>query len=448
LNPAPTVKLDREGRVVLANPAACEFFSVPDLMGRDWVSICPEAGELRLEELHTEPDSVRQEVGRHGKVMLLSYRNIPKTGTIHVYGFDITERKRSEEALRRSEARHVAVVDTAFDAIATMTPDGTIRTFNQGAERIFGYTAEEAIGQQLTLLMPERFQEPHTAGLRRYIETGEARVIGRRMVELMGRRKDGEEFPLELSITEVHQGKDSLFTGIIRDITERKRAEEALKQSERLYRAVIEQATENIFLVDAETRRIVDSNPAFRKTLGYTEKELKSMTLYDIADADCKSIDANVRRILEKDTFVGERKYRRKNGSLADVEVSVSTILRNGRETLCIVAHDVTERKKNEEAQRFLAEIGASLSSSLDYRTTLARVARLAVPYLADWCVVDVLEEDGSLDRLALTHQDPEKVTLAQQLEERYPPDPEAQHGAAQVLRTGRRLSPRSPNLL
>jgi serine phosphatase RsbU (regulator of sigma subunit) len=84
-----------------------------------------------------------------------------------------------------------------------------------------------------------------------------------------------------------------------------------------------------------------------------------------------------------------------------------------------------------------LAEAGASLSSSLDYRTTLAKMARLAVPYLADWCVVDILEEDGSLDRLAMTHQDQEKVALARELEERYPPDPDALHGVAQVLRTG-----------
>ena len=226
---------------------------------------------------------------------------------------------------------------------------------------------------------------------------------------------------------------------MVRDITERKQIEDAAKQSERLYRVVIEQTTENIFLVDAETRRIVEANPAFQTTLGYTEEELRSMTLYDIVAADRKSIDVNIRRIFEqKNPLVGERQYRRKSGSLVDVEVSASTILRNGRETLCVVAHDITERKKSEEMQQFLIEASVSLSSSLDYRTTLASMARLAVPYLADWCVVDILEENGSLDRLALTHQDPEKVALARELEARYPPDPEAQRGVPQVLRTGR----------
>src|SRR5215208_2811917 len=174
------------------------------------------------------------------------------------------------------------------------------------------------------------------------------------------------------------------------------------------------------------------------------------MTLYDVVAADRESIDANIRRVLEQNsTFVGERKYRRKDDSLVDVEVSASIILRGGKKTLCVVAHDVTERKKNEEAQRFLAEASASLSSSLDYRATLSRVAHLVVPYFADWCAIDILEEDGSLDRLALTHQDPEKVALAQELEERYPPDPEAQRGVSQVLRTGRsELVPEIPESL
>jgi PAS domain S-box-containing protein len=104
-------------------------------------------------------------------------------------------------------------------------------------------------------------------------------------------------------------------------------------------------------------------------------------------------------------------------------------VLREGEER--------AERQQIEEALRFLATAGAILSSSLDYRETLANVARLAVPRLADWCVVDMLEEDGTLSRLAIEHEDPDKVALARELQERYPPDPEAPYGVHQVLRTG-----------
>jgi PAS domain S-box-containing protein len=273
---------------------------------------------------------------------------------------DVTDRLRSETALKSSEARHRAVVDTALDAVITMSSDGVIRSFNAAAERIFGYEAEEAIGQQLELLMPERFRKSHRAGLHRYLKTGDAHVVGQRRIELEGRRKNGAEFPLELSIAETREGENVLFIGIVRDITERKDAEEALRQSERLWRTVIEQATENIFLVDGETGRIVESNSTFQHTLGYGEEELKGMTIYDIVAHDKRSVEGNLRRVFEQGRYpIGERKYRRKDGSLVDVEVNASTILRHGRPVSCVVAHDVTERAR---AQRLLEERVASLS--------------------------------------------------------------------------------------
>jgi PAS domain S-box-containing protein len=99
---------------------------------------------------------------------------------------------------------------------------------------------------------------------------------------------------------------------------------------------------------------------------------------------------------------------------------------------------DVTKRRRAEDVQSFLAEASEVLASSLSYRTTLSSVARLAVPILADWCAVDVLEEDGSVRRLAVEHQDAEKVALALKVQERYPPDPEAPTGVSNVLRTGK----------
>jgi PAS domain S-box-containing protein len=191
---------------------------------------------------------------------------------------------------------------------------------------------------------------------------------------------------------------------IVRDVTERKKNEEALKQSERLYRTVIEEVTENICLVDVETRRIVESNPAFREALGYTEEELHHMTLYDIVAHDRESIDQNIWLTVEKrSSLVGERKYRRKDGSLLDVEASGSIILRGGRETLCVVAHDITERA---QAQRLLEErvatlshIAANLAFDLPAEDTLNVLAKSAVnASSAVACgVVLVDEKDESL---------------------------------------------------
>ena len=106
------------------------------------------------------------------------------------------------------------------------------------------------------------------------------------------------------------------------------------------------------------------------------------------------------------------------------------------RSTLEAQSHQENLRE-GEERFRFLAASGATLTSSLDYRTTLANVAGLAVPTLADWCAVDVLEEDGSVERLAVEHSDPEKVALAFELQERSPSNPDTTRGVRKVLETG-----------
>jgi PAS domain S-box-containing protein len=137
---------------------------------------------------------------------------------------DMTERKRAEEALQTSEEKFRSVVQTANDAIVTANSHGEITDFNRGAEAIFGYSAQEVIGKPLTVLMPDRFKEPHQQGFKRYLETGEAHVIGK-TVELAAKRKDRTEFPVELSLSSWKTRAGLFFTGVLSDITDRKRTE-------------------------------------------------------------------------------------------------------------------------------------------------------------------------------------------------------------------------------
>ena len=132
---------------------------------------------------------------------------------------------------------------------------------------------------------------------------------------------------------------------------EHERIEEALKESEERYRAVMEQSVEAIYLYDAQTKRVLESNEAFRRMMGYTEEELIGRQIYDFIDHAKEDIEANIRRSLqEKRRHIGERRYRRKDGRLIVVNTSASVISYNGKTALCAVSRDITERKRFEEA--------------------------------------------------------------------------------------------------
>lgn len=143
---------------------------------------------------------------------------------------DLTERKKAEEALRESEIKFRSITQSATDAIISADSDDNIISWNKGAQTIFGYTEEEALGKSLTIIIPERHRDAHKKGLKRVNSTGEKRIIGK-TVGLVGMRKDGSEFPLELSLSTWKTEKRRLYSGIIRDVTERKQAEEKLKQT-------------------------------------------------------------------------------------------------------------------------------------------------------------------------------------------------------------------------
>jgi PAS domain S-box-containing protein len=309
------------------------------------------------------------------------------------------QRQAVEEELGASETRYQAVIEQATDGIYLLDADSRrIIETNPSFGRMLGYAAEELLGMEVYDFVAHP-RKNVDATIDRTLEQ-RRRLVGGRMY----RRKDGTLLDVEVGVSVISlEGRDVICT-IVRDVTERKKNEEALKQSERLYRTVIEEVTENICLVDVETRRIVESNPAFREALGYTEEELHHMTLYDIVAHDRESIDQNIWLTVEKrSSLVGERKYRRKDGSLLDVEASGSIILRGGRETLCVVAHDITERA---QAQRLLEErvatlshIAANLAFDLPAEDTLNVLAKSAVnASSAVACgVVLVDEKDESL---------------------------------------------------
>jgi diguanylate cyclase (GGDEF)-like protein/PAS domain S-box-containing protein len=254
---------------------------------------------------------------------------------------------------QKNEVRYRPIVDTASDAVITITPDGIVYSFDREGERIFGYRAEEVIGQPVTLLMPERFRDLCTAGLRRYLETREARVIGG-TTELLGLRKDGSEFLIELSLNEMHEGESLLFRAIIRDISERKQADNTLPEAQDYFRNVFDYAPIGLALVSVEGRYL-QVNQALCEMLGYSAEELRATTWQAICHPDdlAASLDY-VWRIKkgENPRYHLEKRYLRADGHEIWVWHSFILIEDSEGHPLYFIANvqDITERIQTEEA--------------------------------------------------------------------------------------------------
>jgi PAS domain S-box-containing protein len=279
---------------------------------------------------------------------------------------ELEARKRAEEALRESEERFRAVAETATDAIVSADKLGHITYFNPGAERIFGYAARDVIGRPLTLLMPTRFHDAHRQGLARFLTTGEARVIGR-TVELVGRRKEGTEFPLELSLASWKAGGDTFFTGIIRDITERKRAEdiirditerkraeELLRASEERFHLLVERIEDYaIFMLDADGR-VATWNAGAERIKGYTADEIigQHFSRFFPSEDIQRGKPVHELKVAAAEGRLEDEGWRvRKDGSRFWANV-VITAIRDKAGTLrgfSRVTRDLTERKQAEE---------------------------------------------------------------------------------------------------
>ena len=242
--------MDANGLCTFINRAGAKMlgYEIEDLLGKEMhaavhhhyrdgrpypVEACPIYNAARIGEARGSDTEVFWR--RDESALSVEYATSPimENGELKgaVVAFaDVTERLRSQRALAESEERKSAVLRSTLDSIIAMDSLGRIVEFNPAAEEAFGYTRDEVMGKVLAnLVVPERFREAHIAGLKRYLETGEAHVIGKRL-ELPALRKDGTEFQSELTITRSDSDGTPAFTGVLRDITARKRAETEREQ--------------------------------------------------------------------------------------------------------------------------------------------------------------------------------------------------------------------------
>jgi two-component system, cell cycle sensor histidine kinase and response regulator CckA len=190
---------------------------------------------------------------------------------------DVTDQKQAEEAVRASEARLAGILNIAEDGIISIDENQRVILYNQGAEKIFGFSEEEIKGQPIEMLMPARFDDRHTQHVRDFARSSEiARRMGDR-IEVYGRRKDGSEFPAEISISKLEQKGEIVFTAMVRDISERKQAEVERDTERRLLESLLDQLPVGVLVTNVEGR-YVKANQKVCEILGIDSNELTGMT--------------------------------------------------------------------------------------------------------------------------------------------------------------------------
>ncbi|MEG4942711.1 PAS domain S-box protein [Microcoleus sp. F4-D5] len=291
---------------------------------------------------------------------------------------DISERYRAEEALRASQARLSGVLDIADEAIISVDSSQRITLYNQGAERIFGYTSEEMLGQTLDRLLPERFAASHRQHVDRFAQSAQtARKMGKRG-EIVGRRKDGTEFPAEASISQLELTGDKVFTVFLRDISDRKQAEATLRESEARFQAFMNHSPAAAWITDREGKFLYISQTYAR--IFNVPKDLVGKIDLSIHPPEfSQEYLKNIRKVADTNrTLEAVERGRLADGSIGEFLVYKFPLTSSSGEVLVGgVAIDITDRKRAEAAlQQREQEFRALVENAPDIIMRLDRECR------------------------------------------------------------------------
>jgi PAS domain S-box-containing protein len=350
--------VDAEGRLRQTNPALQAMLGYTD----------EELQRMRFGDV-THPDDVAADLEQFQKMMAgeldhfrLEKRYIRKDGNL-MWGHltssvirsddekpelmvgmveDVTERREAEEKLQASEAELKALFAAMYDLVLVLDRDGRCLRVASANPSLLYKPAGEQLGKTLhEILLPDK-ADLLLGHVHRALEAGQT-VGVEYSLTIEGREK--------WFSANVSPMSDDRVVWVAHDATGWKEMEAALRESEERYRAVIEQSVEAIYLYDAGTKQVLESNTAFQEMVGYTDEELRGIKIYDFIAHEPEDIDRNVRRSLrEKRRHIGERTYRRRDGTEFIVDTSATVISYGGRTALCALCRDVTERKRLEEA--------------------------------------------------------------------------------------------------
>ncbi len=369
--------LDTEGRVVFWNTGAQWIYgyTAEEVRGRNYSMFFPEDVASKRKSASCLKHAAREGrfeneclcVGKNqnqfmAHVIITSIHN--GQGSLRGYSVvmrDITGQQRAEKELRRSEALKAAILDTALDAIFSIGHDGLIQEWNPAAQRIFGYTREEVLGKLVDdLIIPASLLEIYRDGVANYLIHGVGSLLGR-PIELTLKRSDGSEFRAELAISRVPTENPPRCTALVRDITERKKAESALRESEERYRTMVEGVKDYaIYMLDPDGR-VKTWNMGAERIKGYSAGEIIGQpfaVFFTPEDVACNMPAQLLKRAEMEGQAIYEGQRMRKNGQRFWIQ-GIVTALRdeNGKlRGFSKVARDVTRQREADEQIRQLNE--------------------------------------------------------------------------------------------
>jgi PAS domain S-box-containing protein len=287
----------------------------------------------------------------------------------------LTQIQAQDLAVRESEGRTRAVLDSSISAVVVIDRAGLVIDWNARAEKMFGWSRAEILGRELAeTIVPRRYRDGHRHGLTHFLATGEGPVLNQ-LVEISALRRDGHEFPVELTISPLTTGDTLTFCGFITDITERKRAEESLRSSQQLLQAIIDNATAVIYVKDLEGRYLL-LNRRYEELFNIDRAKLAGKTDYDIfpkAAADAfRAFDLQV--LASGKAVEAEETAPHPDGPHTYLSVKCPLLDADGRPyAVCGISTDITERKRAEE------RIQASLKDVNDLKAAMDEHAIVAI---------------------------------------------------------------------
>ncbi|MBD3232540.1 MAG: PAS domain S-box protein [candidate division Zixibacteria bacterium] len=296
---------------------------------------------------------------------------------------DVLARLKIGESLKESEERFRNVSNSANDAIIILRRDGTISFWNKAAEKIFGYSSSEASGKKVLNVLPtESNYEDYKELLNEFNRNSDIKSDGK-TIELAATRSNGDEFPIELSMSSVKLQKEWHIVGIIRDISERKKAEEELRATNELNQRILATAATAVFTVDTESR-ITSINEAFKSMTGYDEEDLIGKTCAYLKDEDCDEVCHLFKIKSPKRIVKAQRKIKAKDGRSLTILKNGDTLrdetgkVVGGIESFVDVTDLIEARESAEKAKRELEAINRQLEETIKHANQMAVAAEAA----------------------------------------------------------------------